>query len=118
MKKLILLVLVVFVAGCGDPNYVEPTAQPSEINYSEETAAKNAERTLQIASGGLVPSPEDFIALDVAPIIEGVSSPDGMINTGDSVVWLILVEEARTSASGLSVLKVHRRIGSVSSESL
>lgn len=74
MKKLILVALVL-LAGCGDPNYVEQPLSKSE-------------RAMMIATGKIQPTVKDYEELDVAPVINGISKPDGVIDTGDAVALL------------------------------
>ena len=48
----------------------------------------DALRALQIAVGNIVPTPEDFLHLDVAPLVGGVPAPDGVIDITDALVIL------------------------------
>jgi chitinase len=43
---------------------------------------------LQIGSGKITPTTEQMIRLDVAPVVNGVSVPNGVIDTGDAIVLL------------------------------
>jgi len=43
---------------------------------------------LQIGSGKVKATPEQLTRLDVAPVVQGKSSPDGKVDTGDAIVLL------------------------------
>jgi hypothetical protein len=43
---------------------------------------------LQIGSGKITPTAEQMIRLDVAPVVNGISVPNGVIDTGDAIVLL------------------------------
>jgi hypothetical protein len=43
---------------------------------------------LQIGSGKVTPTAEQVARLDVAPVINGTSAPNGVVDTGDAIVLL------------------------------
>lgn len=43
---------------------------------------------LQIGSGKVVPTGEQLSRLDVAPVLNGISVPNGVVDTGDAIVLL------------------------------
>lgn len=55
---------------------------------TEPLTIVDAQNALQIASGKTTPTDKDLKKLDVAPYINGKSSPNGKIDTGDVVVVL------------------------------
>ena len=55
---------------------------------TETLTIVDAQNALQIASGKTTPTSNDLKKLDVAPYINGKSSPNGKIDTGDVVVVL------------------------------
>jgi len=46
---------------------------------------------LKIGAGKVTPTPEQIARLDVAPVIQSYSTPDGKIDTGDAIVILSIV---------------------------
>jgi len=46
---------------------------------------------LQIASGKVTPSAAQIIRFDVAPVVHGVSVPNGVVDTGDAIVLLSII---------------------------
>ena len=43
---------------------------------------------LQIGSGKIIPTAGQLTRLDVAPVVNGISVPNGVVDTGDSIVLL------------------------------
>ena len=43
---------------------------------------------LQIGSGQVTPTAGQVTRLDVAPVVNGISMPNGVVNTGDAIVLL------------------------------
>jgi len=62
-------------------NYV-PDVAATEYNISDALLA------LQIGSGKVMPTAVQLSRLDVAPVVQGKSEPDGVVNTGDAIVLL------------------------------
>jgi hypothetical protein len=75
MKTLLLLAVVVLLSGCGDPNYAAPPES-------------KADRAMKFASGAVTPTDADCKELDVAPLVNGVSKPDGVIDVFDIIYWM------------------------------
>jgi len=77
MKTLFVLLICALLAGCGDVDYVSP-----------EEYKLRAEKAWQISLGRIEPTIWDYQTLDVAPVVNGISRPDGVIDVGDVVVLL------------------------------
>jgi bilirubin oxidase len=56
--------------------------------YVTTPTVQDALRALQIAVGIINPTADDLLNLDVAPLIEGVSTPDGVIDIIDALLIL------------------------------
>ncbi|HIJ87678.1 MAG TPA: hypothetical protein HPP97_08335 [Desulfuromonadales bacterium] len=52
------------------------------------TTLSDALLALQIGSGKVTPTAEQVARLDVAPVINGISVPNGVVDTGDAIVLL------------------------------
>ncbi|HEY3307778.1 MAG TPA: hypothetical protein VGJ93_04940 [Desulfuromonadaceae bacterium] len=60
----------------------------SDLNGDGKTDIRDALRSLQIATGTIIPTPADLVNGDVAPVIDGKSVPDGKIDIRDTMVIL------------------------------
>jgi hypothetical protein len=80
MKRLMLICAMLVVAGCGDPNYVEP--------LTSAQMHANAQKCLDISIGLIVPTDDDLKTLDISP-----AKPDGVIDMADALVWLQISEK-------------------------
>jgi len=58
------------------------------LSGSTSLTVADALLALQIGSGKISATPEQITRLDVAPVIQGESSPDGKVDTGDAIVIL------------------------------
>jgi hypothetical protein len=58
------------------------------VTSGSEPTIADASLALQIAVGKVIPTNEQKARLDVAPVIDGTSTPDGKVNTGDAIVIL------------------------------
>jgi len=67
---------------------VVQTVTDTTTTTTEPLTIVDAQNALQIASGKTTPTDNDLKKLDVAPYINGKSSPNGKIDTGDVVVVL------------------------------
>ena len=57
---------------------------PDTMDYT----ISDALLALQIGSGQVTPTAGQVTRLDVAPVVNGVSAPNGEVNTGDAIVLL------------------------------
>ena len=57
---------------------------PDTTNYT----IADALLALQIGSGAVTPTAGQVTRLDVAPVVNGISAPNGVVNTGDAIVLL------------------------------
>jgi fibronectin type 3 domain-containing protein len=55
---------------------------------TQNSTLSDALLALQVISGKIKPTAQQMILLDVAPVVNGVSFPDGVIDTGDATVLL------------------------------
>ncbi len=58
-----------------------------DLNTSANAAVGNADAALKFAAGLGTPTAADIALLDVAPLVNGVSKPDGKIDLSDAFVW-------------------------------
>lgn len=59
---------------------------PDTTSYTYTIA--DALLALQIGSGAVTPTAGQATRLDVAPVVNGISAPNGVVNTGDAIVLL------------------------------
>lgn len=58
---------------------------------SVTTSLSDVLLAVQIGSGRVSPTAEQVIRLDVAPIVNGISVPNGVVDTGDAIVLLSII---------------------------
>jgi hypothetical protein len=68
--------------------YPENTCQIEDINNDGYVDVADVMLALRIAVGQIAPSAAQLACGDVAPVINGVSTPNGKIYTGDAIVML------------------------------
>jgi len=64
---------------------------PGDITGDGVLDTQDALLALKFAAGILNPAPDELLRGDVAPIINGQSMPNGIIDTGDAIVILSLI---------------------------
>ncbi|WP_162604634.1 Ig-like domain-containing protein [Geomonas edaphica] len=72
-------------------NAVKLTDPTPPATVSAPLTIADAQLALQIASNQVTPGSEELLRLDLAPYVNGVSQPNGRIDTGDIVVILSLL---------------------------
>jgi hypothetical protein len=78
------------IQGSPGPDHFDPAVPFADgcLNCGGVVTVTDALRALQIAVGTIVPTPEDFLHLDVAPLVGGIPAPDGIIDIADALVIL------------------------------
>ena len=66
-----------------DENSTPVVAELGDLNADGNVDTADILIATRILAGAIVPSPEQFTAMDGAPVVAGVPSPDGQLNAGD-----------------------------------
>ena len=68
------------------PPATSSTSRRATVTISKPLALSDALLALQVAAGKITPTAEQKTRLDVAPVVNGKSAPNGKIDTGDAIV--------------------------------